>query len=345
MVVFTCNHCGDSLKKPKVATHYQLICRNVPFVTCVDCLKDFRDDEYVAHTKCITEAERYGAKDYVPKPSANKGERKQQEWINVVNDLLNGTVHLSNVERNFLNILSKYDNIPRKKAKFLNFVRSAIGNRVNASIVESVWDKMENAHKQSQQVVTKTTENSVTQSQEQNKHNMTCMENVNSNNSLDSQNIAENQNNENICKENNSTSQENGNDKVCEMSNGHLLEKRSKSKKRKLEPASTQLPEEDQTAVKITKQSVSITNDNGSDVAIFRWKKTILDILHTKGEMPLKKLRDKVMRKCIYYVFSLNDNTFKLTEYEKAIAKFNKTMEKLKESSAICISENKVQLL
>lgn len=166
---------------------------------------------------------------------------------------------------------------------------------------------------------------------------------MNSNNSFDNQNIAENQNNENICKENNSASQ-NGNDKVCEMSNGHLHEKRNKSKKRRLESTSTQLPEEDQTATKITKQFVSDTSDNGSDVATFCWKKTILDILQAKGEMSLRKLRDKVMKKCIYYVFSLNDNTFKLTEYEKAIAKFNKTVEKLKESSAICISENKVKL-
>lgn len=127
-----------------------------------------RNDEYVAHTKCITEAERYGAKDYVPKPSANKGERKQQEWINVVNDLLNGTVNLSNTERSFLNILSTYDNVPRKKAKFLNFVRNAVGNRINAMVVESVWNKMENAHKQSQQVATKISENNV-QGQKQNK--------------------------------------------------------------------------------------------------------------------------------------------------------------------------------
>lgn len=120
------------------------------------------------HTKCISEAERYGAKDYVPKPNANKGERKQQEWLNVVNDLLNGTVNLSSEERSFLNVLSKYENIPRKKAKFLNFVRNITGNRMNMIIVESVWDKMENAHKQSQQVATKTPEKDV-QNQEQNK--------------------------------------------------------------------------------------------------------------------------------------------------------------------------------
>ncbi|KYN42115.1 Cell growth-regulating nucleolar protein [Trachymyrmex septentrionalis] len=338
MVVFTCNHCGDSLRKPKVAIHYQQKCRNSPFLTCVDCLKDFRSDEYVTHTKCITEAERYGAKDYVPKPSANKGERKQQEWMNVVNDLLTGTVELSNLERNFLNTLSKHENIPRKKAKFLNFVRNAIGNRVNATVVESVWSKMENAHKQSQQVVTMTPENPI-QNQEQNKDEMTCSQNIDSNNSFDNQNLVENQNNENICKENNSVSQD-GNDEACRVTNSHLHERRSKSKKRKLESISIQ-SEEDQLVAKISKQS---SLDNGSAVTMFHWKKTILDVLQLKGEIPLKKLQTKVMKKYICYVFSLSD-TFKLSEYNKAIAKFCKTIEKLEKSSAICISENKVKLL
>ncbi|KAG7211384.1 hypothetical protein KM043_010673 [Ampulex compressa] len=72
MVVFTCNNCGETLQKPRVAKHYQFQCRTAAFLTCVDCFKDFRGDEYVGHTKCITEAERYGGKDYVPKAGTNK---------------------------------------------------------------------------------------------------------------------------------------------------------------------------------------------------------------------------------------------------------------------------------
>lgn len=110
-----------------------------------------RGEEYVVHTKCKSEAERYGGKDYVPKAGANKGERKQQAWINVVNSLLDSETNLSTAERNFLNILSKYENIPRKKNKFLNFIKSAMGNRVNQSVVNSVWNKMETAFKNSTQ--------------------------------------------------------------------------------------------------------------------------------------------------------------------------------------------------
>lgn len=115
-----------------------------------------RGEEYVAHTKCISEAERYGGKDYVPKANANKGERKQQEWLCVVNNLLNRSTELSNAEKNFLNILSNYENIPRKKAKFLNFIRNAMGNRMSIAVVDSVWDKMETAYKQNQQPVKQT---------------------------------------------------------------------------------------------------------------------------------------------------------------------------------------------
>lgn len=41
MVVFTCNHCGESLKKQAVEKHYQWkACRNGGiFVSCMDCLK------------------------------------------------------------------------------------------------------------------------------------------------------------------------------------------------------------------------------------------------------------------------------------------------------------------
>lgn len=170
-------------------------------------------------------------------------------------------------------------------------------------------------------------------------------QNVDSNNSFDNQNIAENQNNENIYKENESASYQNGNDKASETTNGYLCERQNKTKKRRLESIDIQSSEETQTPAKIKKQSVSETSNNESDVAKFHWKKTILDILQTKGELPLRKLRDKVMKKYIYYVFSLNDDTFKLTEYAKAVTKFNKTVEKLKESSVVCISENKVKLL
>lgn len=106
------------------------------------------EQEYVQHTKCITEAERYGGKNYVPKPTACKGERKQQEWLKIVNNVLETNKDLSNAEKSFLQALSKCENIPRKKVKFINFINNAFGFKTNKSVVESVWAKMEKAYQQ-----------------------------------------------------------------------------------------------------------------------------------------------------------------------------------------------------
>ena len=121
-------------------------CHNEPLLIHM-YLIFFSENEYVTHTKCITENERYGGKGFIQKPNANKGERKQQEWIHVVQNLLNTSTNLTSAERNILNNLSKFENIPRKKAKFLNFIRSVFGNRVNMTVIENLWTKMEESFK------------------------------------------------------------------------------------------------------------------------------------------------------------------------------------------------------
>ncbi|KAI8423113.1 hypothetical protein MSG28_014196 [Choristoneura fumiferana] len=68
MVVFTCGHCGESVQKPKVEKHYMTKCRNRAYnLSCMDCFKDFLGNDYEAHTKCITEEERYSGKGFVAK--------------------------------------------------------------------------------------------------------------------------------------------------------------------------------------------------------------------------------------------------------------------------------------
>lgn len=82
MVVFTCNHCGESLKKNHVDKHFNSRCRNNSiFVSCMDCFKDFDKVSFNTHIQCVTEAERYSGKDYVAKASQNKGQRKQEAWV------------------------------------------------------------------------------------------------------------------------------------------------------------------------------------------------------------------------------------------------------------------------
>ncbi|XP_076646302.1 uncharacterized protein LOC143355406 [Halictus rubicundus] len=340
MVVFTCNHCGETLQKPKVAKHYEFQCRTAPFLTCVDCFKDFRGEEYVAHTKCITEAERYGGKDYVPKAGANKGERKQQEWINIVNGILNNSKNLSNAERNFLNTLSKYENIPRKKVKFLNFVKNALGNKVNSTVIDSVWDKLETAYKNNLQK----------QQNDEGDHKVDNRSNISEH---QESNIIENQNNENTYKENQNDEQPNKNN-----NDANNVSKKKKSKKRKadeameentVEPVSKKkgkiMHTEDQVENSVSKKrntsivlSESSVNQNGegqpNEKTTFDWKGTILDIVRNKGEISLKKLQKKVISQ--YMKFCSNEVT-----NEKASIRFNK---KLKKVSGVLISDEKVKL-
>lgn len=83
----------------------------------------FSHETVKSHNQCVTEEERYSAKGFVPKPSSEKGKRKQAGWVDIVQAVINGA-DLQNDERRFLNIISKFDNVPRKKNKFQVFIIS-----------------------------------------------------------------------------------------------------------------------------------------------------------------------------------------------------------------------------
>jgi len=80
----------------------------------------FRGDDYKLHTKCVSEIERYSAKGWQPPANHNKGEKKQQAWLEVVQATLDKAGNtLKPTTRNLLNTLTKHDNVPRKRPKFL----------------------------------------------------------------------------------------------------------------------------------------------------------------------------------------------------------------------------------
>lgn len=110
----------------------------------MDCFKDFKLEEYVAHTKCITEDERYSAKGTVH--SVKKGEVKQSSWVQTVNSIIELQQNAKPSVKQLLEMVSKYDNIPRKKVKFVNFVKSSSGGRIAPNDIEEVWSLLE-AHK------------------------------------------------------------------------------------------------------------------------------------------------------------------------------------------------------
>ncbi|XP_062874615.1 cell growth-regulating nucleolar protein isoform X2 [Trichomycterus rosablanca] len=135
MVFFTCNGCGESLKRAQIQKHVGM-CRGARVFSCIDCGTDFQGDDYKSHMKCISEDQKYGGKNYEAK--ANKGDVKQQQWIQSIQEMLskpgvNGRL------RSVLQQVASYDNVPRKKAKFQNWMKNSL-RIYDANLQDQVWD-------------------------------------------------------------------------------------------------------------------------------------------------------------------------------------------------------------
>lgn len=135
MVFFTCNACGESVKKAQVEKHLA-VCRGCECLSCIDCGADFWGDDYKSHVKCISEDQKYGGKGYEGK--THKGDLKQQAWVQKVNELIKRP-NVSPKVRELLEQISGFDNIPRKKAKFQNWMKNSLKVH-NESVLEQVWD-------------------------------------------------------------------------------------------------------------------------------------------------------------------------------------------------------------
>nr|AAB26644.1 LYAR [Mus sp.] len=135
MVFFTCNACGESVKKIQVEKQVSN-CRNCECLSCIDCGKDFWGDDYKSHVKCISEGQKYGGKGYEAK--THKGDAKQQAWIQKINELIKKP-NVSPKVRELLQQISAFDNVPIKKAKFQNWMKNSL--KVHSdSVLEQVWD-------------------------------------------------------------------------------------------------------------------------------------------------------------------------------------------------------------
>ncbi|GCC24731.1 hypothetical protein chiPu_0003133 [Chiloscyllium punctatum] len=135
MVVFICNGCGASVKKAQVEKHFNS-CRNCPCLSCIDCGKDFWGEDYKTHIKCISEDEKYGGKGFEAK--AKKGDLKQQQWIETVHQIMNES-NVNPKVREILEQMNSYDNIPRKKAKFQNWMKNSL-QIYSEALQGQVWE-------------------------------------------------------------------------------------------------------------------------------------------------------------------------------------------------------------
>merc|ERR1712000_211733 len=142
MVTFVCGKCGESLKKQKVENHtYKCSC---PYVSCIDCSIDFYENDYTNHIKCITEQEKYGGDKY-RNTSNSKGEQKQSSWTVKIQEKLrdpSAIAQISGSSLKVLNFIQNYENIPRKKKKFGNFVKNTC-KWASLSNIDEIWEVLE----------------------------------------------------------------------------------------------------------------------------------------------------------------------------------------------------------
>lgn len=134
MVYFVCDACNESLKKNQVEKHCHK-CRSCKSVTCIDCSTTFYGDEYTSHNTCVSEAEKYQKSLHQVKPSKLSS---QEVWMNSVKEATSDLGSAPISMQNYLKRLSGFDNVPKNKAKFANFMKNSL-KISSTEVVDSVW--------------------------------------------------------------------------------------------------------------------------------------------------------------------------------------------------------------
>lgn len=88
----------------------------------------------------MTEMERYSAKGYVGKAEKNKGAKKQEAWSESLQELTEKP-GLDYHSRQILKRIAAQTNVPRKKPKFINFLKSSM--RIDPRQSEAIWSIIE----------------------------------------------------------------------------------------------------------------------------------------------------------------------------------------------------------
>ncbi|XP_026137108.1 cell growth-regulating nucleolar protein [Carassius auratus] len=289
MVVFTCNACGESLKKAQVEKHV-LKCRACQVLSCIDCSKDFWGDDYKNHNKCISEDQKYGGKDFQAK--ANKGDVKQQQWIQRIQQAMEQPDVEPSVWK-VLQVVSTHSNVPRKKAKFENWMKNCL--KINTPcLLEKVWEICSTTvDSNSNQTVHKTA-NKNKREEQKDKKNKRKTSDENSE-----------QNGEN-------TDEKQRRKKRKREEDGQNADEKSnkKQKKRKQEAVDESLNPEGEEPESLNPEGEEPENQESesNSTGKFNWKGTIKAVLRDAPEegLAVKKLRKKVL--AAYYSFTGDSN-------------------------------------
>ncbi|KAM7401752.1 hypothetical protein PAMP_017040 [Pampus punctatissimus] len=324
MVFFTCNACGESLKKVQVDKHVNM-CRGCQVLSCIDCGKDFWGDDYKNHIKCISEDQKYGGKGYEAK--ANKGDVKQQQWIQRIHEAMNKPGVNAKL-KDVLKQVSAYDNVPRKKAKFQNWMRNSL--RIsNSSLHEQVWDILNAATDNHPETPQQPEEAKQTMAEV--KVDANVIEKQNNHSDVEKKKLNKRERKEARQQKNGKVTKGPEKTVVQEPEEDQAATKKKKDRKRKCRNEENEQGADDETSIKKTKidqttEAADIhmseeTEDQAVSKGKFNWKGNIKAVLRDSSEQELsvKKLRKKIL--AAYYSFT-GDGNFK--SEEEVLALFNK---------------------
>ncbi|GFR71812.1 cell growth-regulating nucleolar protein [Elysia marginata] len=370
MVFFNCNACGEALKKNQVEKH-TFRCRHCEVLSCVDCGKDFWGNDYQYHTKCMTEEEKYCGQGYVPK--INKGEAKQEQWIERVQAAIEKSASNHGL-KSLLVRLKDYPNIPRKQQKFQNFLKNSL--RVNnESLITQVWNVLM-AHND-QEKNKENTSNTVPKQaisingsgNAASKEEVNGIQNPTTNGNKDdkTEQIAEPKKNKRERKQErqNKANKQEKKDRTENIDEEKPLKKSKKRKhreddleeltseetipakngcseneppKKKKKKHSTKDHSQEDASEEVNLEAIGNDQTNFEETKKkkekFNWEKIITKVLEDKGEISLKKLRKKVLNE-----FSASGSA-NYSE-ENLMAKFDK---KLRKMSTVQVHKERAKL-
>jgi len=342
MVYFTCDACGEQLKKPSVEKHYTQKCRDCYKLTCIDCMKDFYGDEYQSHTSCMSEDQRYskeGRGGWDPsKGQGHKGEKKQNAWVSNLRSILAEADGLDSDVKTIVNTIMDHENIPRKKPKFVNFVKNIMRNKARPHSIDKTWDLFSQALKAPEaesETKMEISEEKLANCDKEIEVETKAKEKKKKKKSKDVES-SEDVSNDSKKKKKMKATVETGSEETSEKEN---VEVKSKKKKKK-EKEEAEL--EQQSLKRKRDEDMEVEEDEETSAKKkkkkFDWDETISNVLMRKegNEMKLNKLK----KKCISEFMSQNEGTH-LTA-EEIGAKFDKKLKKkkyrvLKDKVKLCL--------
>jgi len=330
------------LKKPMVEKHYTQKCRACYVLTCIDCLKDFEGDDYKTHNTCMSEEQRYskeGRAGWDPTVGqGNKGEKRQNAWIANLRKILQENTDLDSDVKNILDTIQEHENIPRKKPKFINFVKNIMRNRARPHSIDKTWELFEQALKPPAAL---SEPMDVQNSEPQNGESTSIAGSETNGKEKTPENTDEEdtrkekkkkKKDKNAVSSNTTDVEMNGKENTPETEEeGGRKEKKKKKKEKKL-LGSVEAEASDTTKSRKRKNSETGEDEESSQndeetvskKAKFDWDEVITDCLKGKSgnEMKLVKLK----KKCLREYFSVHEGTHKTKE--EVGAKFDKKLKK-----------------